>query len=86
MRAYVQEQRIETSDKDLRWVTLQPDGTTLTLNALSSSLFIWEGTLTLPAPRTAGKFRIYVAEFEQHKVVRPGDGQARVTYLDAIEI
>jgi hypothetical protein len=36
--------------------------------------------------RGSKPFRILVAEFEQHKVVRLGNLPSRVTYLDAVEI
>ncbi len=86
MRAYVQEQLVKTSDENLRWQNVSPNGTALKLTVKSASFFSWEGTLTLPTPRSARKYRIYVAESEQHKVVHAGDDRARVTYLDAIEI
>lgn len=86
VRAYMQQERVKTSDENLRWVTLNPKGTELSLDIKSQSLFAWEGTLTLPTPRTARKYRIYVAESEQHKATRTGIEHSRVTYLDAIEI
>ena len=86
IRAYVQVQRVKTADENLRWETLHPNGTALSLTVKSQSTFLWEGTLTLPTPRNARKYRIYVAEFEQHKVAHPGADRSRVTYLDAIEI
>lgn len=86
VHAYVQEEIVKTSDENLRWQSVSPNGTALKLTVKSASFFSWEGTLTLPTPRSARKYRIYVAEFEQHKVVSAGDDQSRVTYLDAIEI
>jgi hypothetical protein len=40
----------------------------------------------LPAPRGTKRFRVLVAEYEQHKVVAVGNLGSKVTYLDAIEI
>jgi hypothetical protein len=88
MRAYVQEELVATSDPDLRWATVpsQPSGVVLTQDIFSASLTTWKGKLTLPTPRGTKKYRIAVAEFEEHKVRRSGNEGSRVTYLDAIEI
>jgi hypothetical protein len=42
--------------------------------------------VTLPKARGTVPYRILVAEFEEHTVVRAGNLSAKVTYLDAIEI
>ena len=34
---------------------------------------IWQGTITLPGPRTPGKFRLVVEQFEIHRVQKAGD-------------
>jgi hypothetical protein len=86
VRAFIQERRVQTSDEDLRWTTLNVHGTVLSLTVKSGSEFVWEGTLTLPTSRHARKYRIFVTEFERHKVAHPGAEPARVTYLDTIEI
>jgi hypothetical protein len=88
MRAYLQLKTVETSDPDLQWVIdpAQPDGTVLTVTSSSDTNTVWAGTVTLPKPRGAAPYRILVAEFEEHLVVRAGNLGAKVTYLDAIEI
>jgi len=88
VRAYVQEATVQTSDSDLVWTTVPSDlgGTLLDITSQSLSLTIWEGTVKLPAPRGTKRFRVLVAEYEQHKVVRVGNLGSKVTYLDAIEI
>jgi len=88
VRAYVQEATVQTSDSDLVWTTVPSDlgGTLLDITSQSLSLTIWEGTVKLPAPRGTMRFRVLVAEYEQHKVVRVGNLGSKVTYLDAIEI
>jgi hypothetical protein len=86
--AYVQEQTVKTSDPDLTW-TIAPssvNGTPLAVVSQTPAETIWEGDVKLPAPRGSKKFRILVAEFEQHKVVRLGNLPNRVSYLDAVEI
>jgi hypothetical protein len=40
----------------------------------------------LPTARGSKKYRVLVAEFEQHHVYAAGDLPAKVTYLDAIEV
>lgn len=88
VRASVQEATVQTSDDDLVW-TIVPSGlagTLLDITAQSRSLTIWEGAVTLPAPRGTKRFRVLVAEYEHHKVVAVGNLEAKVTYLDAIEI
>jgi hypothetical protein len=88
VRAYVQEATVPTSDSDLAWTTV-PSGLTgalLEVTSQSVSLTIWEGTVKLPAPRGTKRFRVLVAEYEQHKVVAVGNLGSKVTYLDAIEI
>ena len=86
--AYVQEATVETSDADLVWATVPSSlaGTPLSISFQSTSTTIWEGTVKLPAPRGSKRFRILVAEFEHHKVVAVGNLEAKVTYLDAIEV
>lgn len=88
VRAYVQEATVQTSDSDLVWTTVPADldGTLLGVASQSSSLTVWEGIVKLPAPRGTKRFRILVAEYEQHKVVAVGNLGSKVTYLDAIEI
>jgi hypothetical protein len=88
VRAYVQEATVETSDSDLVWTTVPSDldGTLLGVASQSSSLTVWDGVVKLPAPRGSKRFRVLVAEFEQHKVVAVGNLGPKVTYLDAIEI
>ena len=88
VRAYVQEATVQTSDSDLVWTTVPSDldGTLLDVASQSSSLTVWEGIVKLPAPRGTKKFRVLVAEYEQHKVVAVGNLGSKVTYLDAIEI
>ncbi len=86
--AYVQERTVKTSDSDLTW-TIAPSsvsGTVLPITAQTATETIWEGDVKLPAARGSRPFRILVAEFEQHKVVRTGNLPSRVTYLDAVEI
>jgi hypothetical protein len=86
--AYVQEKTIETSDPDLEWTIAQSsvNGSPLKVFSQTAAQTIWEGVVTLPAARGTRPFRVLIAEFEQHKVVRAGNLGARVTYLDAIEI
>jgi len=88
MRAYLQLKTVETSDPDLKWVIdpAQPDGTLLTVTSSSDTNTVWTGTVTLPKPRGTVPYRILVAEFEEHLVVRAGNLGSKVTYLDAIEI
>jgi hypothetical protein len=86
--AYVQEQTVKTSDADLTWTipASLAAGTTLSVASQTATETIWEGQVKLPAARGSKPFRILVAEFEQHKVVRVGNLPSRVTYLDAVEI
>lgn len=86
--AYVQEATVETSDADLTWATVPSSvtGTPLSVVSQTASETIWEGQVKLPSARGTRKYRVLAAEFEQHKVVRPGNLESRVTYLDAIEI
>jgi hypothetical protein len=88
MRAYLQLKTVETSDPDLKWVIdpAQPDGTLLTVTSSSDTNTVWTATVTLPKPRGTVPYRILVAEFEEHLVVRAGNLGSKVTYLDAIEI
>ena len=88
MRAYVQVKVVETSDPDLQWIIdpSQPAGTLLSVTSQTETLTQWEGTVTLPAARGTAPYRILVAEFEEHGVVRTGNLGSKVTYLDAIEI
>ena len=88
MRAYLQLKAVETSDPDLQWVIdpAQPNGTLLTVTSLSESHTVWTGTVKLPKARGTIPYRILVAEFEEHTVVRAGNLGYKVTYLDAIEI
>ena len=86
VRAFVQERLVQTSDENLRWTTLNVHGTVLSLTVKSASSFVWSGTVTLPTSRHARKYRIFVTEFERHKVAHPGADHSRVTYLDAVEI
>jgi len=86
VRAFVQEELVKTSDENLRWTTVDVHGTVLSLTVKSASSFVWEGTVKLPTSRHAKKYRIFVTEFERHKVAHPGAEHARVTYLDTIEI
>jgi hypothetical protein len=88
MRAYLQLKTVETSDPDLQWITdpAQPDGTLLTVSSSSTTNTVWRGTVTLPKARGTVPYRILVAEFEEHTVVRSGNLGSKVTYLDAIEI
>jgi hypothetical protein len=86
--AYVQESTVKTSDADLQW-TIAPssvDGTVLPIVSQTATETIWDGEVKLPAARGSRPFRILVAEFEQHKVVRAGNLPSRVSYLDAVEI
>jgi hypothetical protein len=88
MRAYLQLKTVETSDPDLQWIIdpAQPDGTLLTVTSSSAANTVWTGTVTLPKARGTVPYRILVAEFEKHTVVRAGNLGSKVTYLDAIEI
>jgi hypothetical protein len=88
MRAYLQLKAVETSDPDLQWIIdpAQPDGTVLSVANSSEALTVWKGTVTLPKARGTVPYRILVAEFEEHAVVRAGNLGFKVTYLDAIEI
>ncbi len=88
MRAYVQVKVVETTDPDLQWIIdpSQPDGTVLSITSQTDTLTEWRGTVTLPAARGTAPYRILVAEFEEHGVVRAGNLGSKVTYLDAIEI
>jgi hypothetical protein len=88
MRAYLQLKSVETSDPDLQWIIdpAQPDGTLLAVTSSSATLTVWKGTVTLPKARGTVPYRILVAEFEEHAVVRTGNLGSKVTYLDAIEI
>ncbi|MGA2527923.1 MAG: hypothetical protein ABSG36_02030 [Acidimicrobiales bacterium] len=88
MRAYLQLKTVETSDPDLQWIIdpAQPDGVVLAVSSSSETLTIWKGSIKLPKPRGSVPYRILVAEFEEHTVVRAGNLAAKVTYLDAIEI
>jgi hypothetical protein len=88
VRAHRQEATVATSDPDLSWTTVpsSADGTLLTVTSRTDSETVWEGEVGLPSPRGTSKYRILVAEFEQHKVVADGNLGARVTYLDAIEL
>ncbi len=88
MRAYVQVKTVETSDPDLQWVIdpAQAAGTLLSVTSSSETNTVWTGTVNLPAARGSAPYRILVAEFEEHAIVRDGNLGAKVTYLDAIEI
>jgi hypothetical protein len=88
VQAYVQEATVQTSDADLVWTTVPSGltGTPLNITHQSTSVTIWEGTVKLPSTRGTKKYRVLVAESEHHKLVRTGNVQAKVTYLDAIEI
>ena len=88
MRAYLQLKAVETSDPDLQWIIdpAQPDGTLLSVASSSEAITVWKGTVTLPKTRGTVPYRIFVAEFEEHAVVRAGNLGAKATYLDAIEI
>jgi hypothetical protein len=88
MRAYLQLKAVETSDPDLQWIIdpAQPDGTLLSVASSSEAITVWKGTVTLPKARGTVPYRILVAEFEEHAVVRAGNLGAKATYLDAIEI
>ena len=88
MRAYLQLKVVETSDPDLQWIIdpAQPDGALLTITSQTETLTQWNRTVTLPQARGTAPYRILVAEFEQHTVVRAGNLGSKVTYLDAIEI
>src|SRR5262249_41356532 len=72
VRAFVQEELVKTSDENLRWTTVDVHGTVLSLTVKSASSFVWEGTVKLPTSRHARKYRIFVTEFERHKVAHPG--------------
>ena len=86
--AYVQEQTVKTSDADLTWAipASLAAGTGLAVVSQTATETIWEGEVKLPAARGSKPFRILVAEFEQHKVVRLRNLESRVTYLDAVQI
>ncbi len=88
MRAYLQLKTVETSDPDLQWIIdpAQADGTVLSVVSSSTTNTVWRGTVTLPKARGTVPYRILVAEFEEHTVVRTGNLGTKVTYLDAIEI
>jgi hypothetical protein len=88
MRAYLQVRAVKTSDPDLQWIIdpAQPDGTVLSVTSSSETITVWKGTVKLPKARGTVPYRILVAEFEEHAVVRAGNLGAKVTYLDAIEI
>jgi hypothetical protein len=88
MRAYLQVKTVETSDPDLQWIIdpAQPAGTLLSVTSLNASNTVWKGTVKLPKARGTVPYRILVAEFEEHAVVRVGNLGYKVTYLDAIEI
>lgn len=88
MRAYLQLKAVKTSDPDLQWITdpAQSDGTLLTVTSLNETTTVWKGTVKLPQARGTVPYRILVAEFEEHAVVRSGNRGSKVTYLDAIEI
>ena len=74
MRAYLQLKTVETSDPDLQWVIdpAQPDGTLLSVTSSSETLTAWKGTVKLPKAGARVPYRILVAEFEEHTVVRCG--------------
>jgi hypothetical protein len=86
--AYVQTKTVKTSDADLEWTIIPSgvSGTPLPVVTQTSAETIWQGTVKLPAARGSKPFRILVAEFEQHKVIRAGNLPSRVTYLDAVQI
>lgn len=88
VRAYLQLKVVETSDPDLQWIIdpAQPGGTLLAATSSSEAQTVWKGTLKLPKARGTVPYRILVAEFEEHAVVRAGNLSSKVTYLDAIEI
>jgi hypothetical protein len=88
IRAYLQLKVVETTDPDLQWIIdpAEPNGTLLTVASSSETLTVWKGTVKLPKARGTVPYRILVAEFEEHAVVRSGNLGAKVTYLDAIEI
>ena len=88
VRAYVQEATVKTSDPDLSWTTVpsSADGTELTVVSRTDTETVWEGQVKLPSARGTSRYRVLVAEFEQHTVVAAGNLGARVSYLDAIEI
>lgn len=88
MRAYLQIKTVATSDPDLQWIIdpAQSDGTVLTVTSSSPTNIVWKGTVKLPKARGTAPYRILVAEFEEHAVVRAGNLGTKVTYLDAIEI
>jgi hypothetical protein len=86
--AYVQEQTVKTPDADLAWTIIPSgaNGTVLPVISQTAAETVWQGSVKLPAARGSKPFRILVAEFEQHKVVRAGNLPNRVTYLDAVQI
>ena len=88
MRAYVQEATVNTSDPDLSWTTVpsSANGTVLAVTSRTDTETVWEGEVRLPSARGSRKYRLLLAESEQHKVVAAGNQGARVSYLDAIEL
>jgi hypothetical protein len=88
VRAYVQEATVKTSDPDLSWTTVPSSvsGTPLAVVAQTDTETIWKADVKLPSARGTKKYRLLLAESEQHKIVAAGNQGARVTYLDAIEV
>lgn len=88
VQAYVQQATVVTTDADLVWTTVPSlvAGTPLAVVSQTPSQTVWEGSVTLPSARGTSRYRILVAEYEQHAVVTPGNLPSRVTYLDAVEI
>jgi len=88
VRVYVQAATVKTSDPDLSWATVPSsvNGTLLNVAAQTETETIWTGEVKLPSARGSRKYRLLLAEFEQHKVVAAGNQGARVSYLDAIVI
>jgi hypothetical protein len=88
VQAYVQEATVKTADADLVWTTLlsPAGGTPLAVTSQTDDQTVWVGNVNLPSARGTAKYRILVAEYEQHAVVMTGNLPSRVTYLDAIEI
>lgn len=86
--AYVQEATVATADADLVWTTVPSaaGGTPLTVTSQTVAQTVWQGSVSLPSARGTTRYRILVAESEQHAVVMTGNLPSRVTYLDAIEI